>query len=137
MRTEEKKRLVRVLICFGTVLIAGLSYYFIIKAVGGGIPCPIYMATGIFCPGCGITRMFVELISGNFLAAISYNALGILLLPLVAFFTVRWSTEYVKKGSIGRISQFEKIVIFFVIALIVVFTVLRNIDAFSYLAPVR
>ena len=136
MRLEEKKRLARLLIIAGALLAMGIAYYIAVKKLGGGIPCPIYTVTGKFCPGCGITRMFVSLFSGDILAALSYNALVMLLLPLGAFLAVRWSWEYVKHGRLGKMKRSEKMIILAVIVLTVVFTVLRNMNAFAVLAPI-
>jgi hypothetical protein len=137
MRAEDKTRLARLLAVAVALFAIGIAYYSAVKKLGGGIPCPIYTITGKFCPGCGITRMFVSLFSGDILSAVSYNALVMLLLPLGVFFTVRWSAEYVKHGKLGKLKLAEKIIIIAVIALIIVFAVLRNTEAFAYLAPVR
>lgn len=136
MRAEEKGRLARLLASAGALLAVGIAYYIAVKTFGGGIPCPIYTATGKFCPSCGITRMFVSLFSGDVLAAVSYNALVMLLLPLGAFFAVKWSAEYVRHGRLGKMKTAEKIIALAVLVLTVVFTVLRNTEAFAYLAPI-
>ena len=80
--------------------------------------------------------MFVSLFSGDVLAAVSYNALVMLLLPLGAFFAVKWSAEYVRHGKLGKMKNAERIIIMAVLVLTVVFTVLRNTEAFAYLAPI-
>ena len=135
MRPEEKRRLVRLLIIVGVSLTAGIAYYFAVSALGGGIPCPIYTATGIYCPGCGITRMFMSLFSGDIVSAIKYNALVMALLPLGMFFGVRWSAEYVREGRLGKMKTADKIAVLIVLVLTVVFCVLRNTEAFSFLSP--
>lgn len=42
-------------------------------------PCIFHATTGLWCPGCGLTRGFHQLFNGNIGAALSYN----LFVPLV------------------------------------------------------
>ncbi len=46
------------------------------------IGCPFKWLTGISCPGCGMTRAFFSLISGDFMAAWNFHPL-IYFLPLL------------------------------------------------------
>lgn len=45
--------------------------------------CPFYAVTHLLCPGCGGTRAVYELIHMNVCAALHYNALVTVLVPLV------------------------------------------------------
>ena len=136
MKPEEKKRLAFLIAVAVAVLSIGFAYYFAVKTLGGGLPCPIYTATGIYCPGCGITRMFMSLFSGNIVSALKYNAMVMILMPFVVFYGVRWSCEFVKNGRLGRMKKADLIAVWIVVALIVIFCILRNTAAFSFLAPV-
>ena len=46
-------------------------------------PCLFYALTGLYCPGCGILRGLHQLMHGNILAALSYNPIAMLVVPLV------------------------------------------------------
>lgn len=51
---------------------------------GGVLPvCPSYGLFGVLCPGCGGTRMVYSLLHGDLGAAVQYNALALVALPLV------------------------------------------------------
>ena len=52
--------------------------------------CPIKALTGLNCPGCGITRMFVALFHGDIYQAFRYNPLVFIELPIIAilFFAI-------------------------------------------------
>lgn len=46
-------------------------------------PCFFKKLTGFECPGCGAARACYHLLHGNFLHAVSYNALLIFFLPVI------------------------------------------------------
>ncbi|MEN8249294.1 MAG: DUF2752 domain-containing protein [Bacteroidota bacterium] len=45
--------------------------------------CPISAVTGYECFGCGLNRAAIALLSGDFAAALSYNPLIFIYLPLI------------------------------------------------------
>ena len=48
-------------------------------------PCPFHALTGLYCPGCGSTRMLYYLVHGHPLLAMRENALAMVVLPWVIF----------------------------------------------------
>jgi len=98
--------------------------------------CPLYVLTGIACPGCGLTRGFHALFHGDVLTALDYNALipiyafifGYLILSL-ALIAVRG------RGLSWKIFKPKAMYGFLIVAL--AFAVLRNLPfyPFSVLAP--
>ena len=92
--------------------------------------CPIKALTGLNCPGCGITRMFVALFHGNIYQAFRYNPLVFIELPIIAILFLLY--RFNKKS--------RKVVnILFIILLVItiVYGVLRNIPIFYFLAPTQ
>ncbi|MEY3577428.1 MAG: hypothetical protein RL394_1011 [Bacteroidota bacterium] len=51
-----------------------------------GPVCVFKKATGIPCPSCGATRSMIALINGDFLKAVLWNPIGLLLLGGLAIF---------------------------------------------------
>ena len=47
--------------------------------------CPLYVMTGIYCPGCGALRAGHALLHGHLLTALDYNALLVLAAPFLAY----------------------------------------------------
>ncbi len=47
--------------------------------------CTLHATTGLQCPGCGATRATHELLHGRLIAAMHYNALWVLLLPVLIY----------------------------------------------------
>ena len=60
-------------------LIIGGSYALWVLLGGAQLPCFYLRTTGLLCPGCGISRMFLSLFRLDFSAAFSYNP-GVLVL---------------------------------------------------------
>jgi hypothetical protein len=59
----------------GLILYGLLSYFF-------GIPCPIKEATGVSCPGCGMSRALIALLTLDFSSALYYHPVAFVLLPM-------------------------------------------------------
>lgn len=52
----------------GWILLAIFAYYLISKRMLGAF-CPMVLLTGLPCPGCGLTRAFLYVITGEFARA--------------------------------------------------------------------
>ena len=51
--------------------------------------CLFYRTTGLLCPGCGGLRALHQLLHGNLVAAMHYNILVVLFLPVAAWLGCR------------------------------------------------
>lgn len=59
---------------------------------GGPLPvCPTKLLLGITCPGCGSLRMIYSLLHGDLPAALHYNAVSLLVTPLLVVAWVTWT----------------------------------------------
>ncbi len=59
---------------------------------GGPLPvCPTKLLLGIDCPGCGSMRMVYSLLHADLGAALRFNAVALLVLPLLAWAWVTWT----------------------------------------------
>ena len=90
--------------------------------------------TGLHCAGCGMTRATRSLLEGDFLAALDYNIVGVLLGPIVL---VGAGREFIAWAS-GRDEWRWRLPWKWSIVLAVVvigFGVLRNLPGFDFLAP--
>jgi hypothetical protein len=61
----------------GATLVGGAVLLFAFDPAETAIfpPCVFHLATGLLCPGCGLTRALHELLHGNLAAAMELNAL--------------------------------------------------------------
>ena len=102
---------------------------------GRTIPCPFHAATGWWCPGCGMTRGVHALLNGDVPAALSYNVF----VPLVVVGTIvawwSWLSGRVWARPVRWPSQVDVRWWGALVAVFVVYGVLRNLPGFSALAP--
>ncbi len=82
--------------------------------------------TNLYCPGCGATRMLFSLIRLDFYQAFRYNPLVFILGVLCIFYKI---------ASIKLKILFPKYVTYILLAVMIIYGVLRNTDLFSYLKP--
>lgn len=90
------------------------------------VPCVFHEFTGFYCPGCGITRAALSLLSMDFYQAFRYNSLVFVILPLYITYTMT------NKKQMRRIS---KVIMTIMLIVTITFGLLRNIPAFDWLAP--
>jgi hypothetical protein len=95
--------------------------------------CIFYKLTGLYCPGCGTTRMLFYLVHGHPIQAFRSNPLTLLVLPIVLYSLIRNSFA-LKLPALPTICA--PWVAAFAVA-VILFTVARNIPAepFCKLAP--
>lgn len=104
----------------------GVLYYLFYIWSGYGIPCLFRTITGLSCPGCGITRMFVALFGGNVQEAFACNQLAFVLLPAAVLYAVRYTFIYIRDGRVQE-PLILKAAEWLVVAAFIIFGVIRNI----------
>ena len=106
----------------------GILIIFICLNKDIGIPCIFYELTGLYCPGCGITRAFLSLLKLNIYQAFRYNMLVIILLPLLVVCLIY---KVILKGN----KKIPNTVWIFLLIITICFGIFRNIPCLSFLAP--
>jgi hypothetical protein len=96
-------------------------------------PCYFHELTGMLCPGCGSSRAMHQLLHGHVGAAIRCNALLMACLPLAAGFAIRFAVKKIKNQP--AVLSISPAGLWLLLAVTVVFAVLRNLPTFSWLAP--
>ena len=109
-------------------LILLIVYYFLNQTVYLEIPCIFHKITGLYCPGCGITRMFFSLLNFKFYQAFRYNMLVFIMLFGYIFIKI---IEILTKHKINFSNNFQ----ISLLVITILFGILRNIDTFSFLLP--
>ena len=134
LNTEQTARLKSVSKSAAIILAIGIAYYLFVKITHLGIPCVFNLITGLHCPGCGISRMFISLASLNFKAAFQYNAYVMSVGPIAAIFVLRHYIKHILNGN-QKSDKLETVLLIIALILAIAFGILRNIPAFSFLAP--
>lgn len=95
-------------------------------------PCPFHAITGLFCPGCGITRALHALVHFDLVRALAMNALVVLSLPLLAVMVVQGFTQRaLLPKSVARVVFDGR----WWIGALLVFGIARNLPGLEILAP--
>jgi hypothetical protein len=95
--------------------------------------CPFLAVTGLACPGCGSLRAVHALAHGDLGAALGLNLLAVLaVVPLVVMWA-RWLRR--TRTATPRSSVAPAAVLWGLLVVVIAFGVLRNLPAFSWLAP--
>lgn len=129
------KRLRTLCIKTGGLLGAGLFYAFICILAGHPlIPCLFHTVTGLYCPGCGVSRMCLSLLRLDFSSAFQANAALFLLLPPGVFMAAWMAVGYVRTGS-TRLTRVQTCILYVMIGVLLVFGVMRNLPGFEWLRP--
>ena len=129
-----KKRITKQqLVTLGVLLALGAAACAVLLLIPPGSPhakwlprCMFHQMTGLYCPGCGATRALSAMLQGDVLASLHNNLLLFPLLALIAYLFMKPQTTFKRPVAVA------------IIAIIVAFTVLRNIPVapFTYLAPI-
>lgn len=96
------------------------------------LPCPLHAMTGLWCPGCGATRAFGDLVRGDVASALSSNALAVVLLCVGAIVWAIWARARLRERTFRKPASGVVVV---GVVIVVVFTVFRNLPVGSWLAP--
>ena len=94
--------------------------------------CPIHHIFGVYCPGCGITRMFISIFQLQFYQAFRYN-------PLVFIYLIGYLIYFIIKVILKKVFnkdvKIPNTILYILIIIAILFGILRNIDSFNWLAP--
>ena len=107
------------------LLAVGALYALFVTKTRLGIPCLFHLVTGWQCPGCGVSRMCLALLRLDFRAAFRANAAIFCLLPLMGATAARLLYLYIRYDR--RRDRAAELSVRFMIAVLVVFGVLRNL----------
>lgn len=110
-----------------SLAIGGLLYLKVwLPATHIGVPCICHELTGLYCPGCGITRAITSLFTFDLYQSFRFNPLLYVLFPLYLAYTI------IQRKKIKRLSDSIMAVM---LTATIAFGLLRNIPAFDWLAP--
>ncbi len=130
-----KKRIIITLAAAFFAAAALLYLYFTGEGEGAGIPCVFHQVTGFYCSGCGASRALRSVLHFDFYQALRYNAIFTIALPLLAVYFGALCFSYIRFGKDKISRKIPMKLVWALIVLAVLYGILRNIPAFSFLAP--
>ncbi len=96
--------------------------------------CPIKKFLGLYCPGCGVTRMLYSILKGQFYQAFRYNPLIFISLPFIVIYYMDYLYSNTKNKD-TKLHFLEPGIWYFLIAIFIIYGILRNIEFFDFLRP--
>lgn len=137
LQSSMQKRIFKSLSILFLIIIISLIYYFLSINFHFYIPCIFHKITGLYCPGCGITRCLFSLLCGNIKQAFFYNMLVCLFFPVFLFYAGYKLYIYIMGRKDNLFIHIPKWVLYFSLLITILFGILRNIPYFSILAPTQ
>lgn len=117
------------------IIALGIIYLVWYRLTNIGLPCIFHEITNLYCPGCGVTRMFLGLFELDFVKVFKSNCLVFLLLPYGIFAFIRHYTYLIFKEERYPYKKFHKVILIVILILTIAFGVARNIPCFYFLRP--
>lgn len=131
-----KKRMRKVSAAALLLLLLAAVLYAVNPGEGRGfVPCMVHMFTGLYCPGCGTARGIHALLHFDFYQALRFNPLSMLLLPFVLLYFAARAVDYVRTGQNHVDAHLNPKLLWGILAVALLFGILRNLPWFSWLAP--
>lgn len=121
-----KQRLLKVIKTGAVIAAIGCAYALFYMKTGFGIPCVFHLITGLQCPGCGVSRMAMNLLRLDFAAAFSCNRAVFLMVPALLYLLCAKLYRYIRYGKTDE-PKHETVIEIIMIAVLVAFGILRNI----------
>ena len=121
---SERKKIIKFILIFFALAI---GYYLLFYFTGFAIPCIFRKITGdrLQCPGCGVSRMCISIIKGDFKSAFEYNPCIFVLLPfwiVIVGIKLIFEPECLKNNA-----KLFNILCWITIIILLIFGIVRNI----------
>ena len=82
------------------LLVVGSAYLIWLRITGMGIPCLFHMLTGLYCPGCGMTRALLAISRFDLIGAFRAHWAFVICLPFMFYLYVMICWRYGQKEKI-------------------------------------
>jgi len=137
---SSEKRPDKYLVCLALILllpVAGIFYFFDPERLVLFPKCPLYVFTGLYCPGCGSQRAIHSMLHLRISDAFHYN---LLLIPAFAFILYHLLRPFFSRLLNINLPDlvYNRRTPWIIFFIVVIFWILRNIRMipFTWLAPV-
>lgn len=125
MKNIDKSLVITILI----FLVANIVYYSIFHSF---IPCLIHKISGLYCPGCGVSRMMLSILKLDFYQAFRYNPFLFIMLIITLVYQL---IKLITRKLLTKEIKLNNYIYIGLLVITIVFGILRNLDQFSFLIP--
>jgi Protein of unknown function (DUF2752) len=127
----------RSLLITGAIGLAGAAYVGLLDPTKRALftPCPLRALTGMWCPGCGLTRGVHAFLNGHVATSFGFNLFAPLLVVAVGYWWLANTSRAFTGWRPPRFIRSSRATTIAVLAAASVFTVARNLPPFRALAP--
>lgn len=109
-----------------SLIAVGTAYAVFVSLTHISVPCVFNLATGLKCPGCGVTNMCLCILHFDIPGAWKSNPALLCLMPVIAVALAVTAYRYVKSGNANP-GKYGDTVLGVCAAVLIVFGILRNI----------
>ena len=134
--TEKKKRTLIVILLFMALILFLIIYKKTYDIYHIGIPCIFHEITGLYCPGCGMTRAIFSLLNLNIKQAIKYNLLVVIVIPFIIIYIINYAYIWINNLKKDPSKIFPKWLWYILLIITILFGIIRNIKYFYWLNPI-
>ena len=128
LNRDRIKKSIKILVI---LIILFIIFLYLNKQFSFFIPCIFHKITHLYCPGCGATRMVLSILKLDLYSAFKYNPFLFIISPFLIWYYIVYYINWIQNKTFKINKNIWNVLL--ICALI--FTVLRNIPAFSFLAP--
>lgn len=121
-----KKRVKEIIVRDIIVTLLLIGYAVIVITTGKSIPCFVHLLTGLQCPGCGISRMLISMLYGDFHTAFSFHPFLFITWPVILILLLNADYRYIKRGR-ANLSFSMNLVAHIYVVILLVFSIWRNL----------
>lgn len=128
---------IKYILGLGIVITLGVVYYNFNPEMYFFFPeCPFHKFLDLDCPGCGSQRAIHAILNGQILAALDYNLLLVMSIPLLLTHLCFRVYAHLSKKNVILNFWYNPVVPKIILIIVVIFWIIRNIPAypFTYLA---
>ena len=120
---------------FLALIVIAIAFMYFIDPVKSSVfpPCPFYLITGLYCPGCGSSRSIHQLLHGHLLIGFKLNPLMVLSLPFLIYSFISRAVFAIQGKPYTEIF-IPAIWIWILLGLIITFWIVRNTSFYPFLS---
>lgn len=130
------KRVKIVIVSILFIILLAYVIKYILSTFSISVPCLFHKLTGLYCPGCGMTRAVYSFMELDFKNGFRNNFLLVLLIPVAVYYLIKYIYYFINGKVVNNGAFINQKVVAVLLVIAILFGFLRNFDYFSFLQPI-